>query len=176
MLTDHLAAAKAGDAAAMNEFLTECVPVAMIRACRILGRDSHLVDDAVQEALIKVWRNLDTFHDGNLTGWVIRITTNVCYGMLRYQRRRPSECIDELAETLLDDYDPLDSLLRNEQAMAVRRAVATLKDYHRGPVELVCLQEMDYSTAATMLGLPLGTVKAQVHRGRVALSKMLTEN
>ncbi len=160
LLTDHLAAAKSGDAAAMNEFLTACVPVAMIRACRILGRDSHLVDDAVQEALIKVWRNLDTFHDGNLTGWVVRIATNVCYDMLRYQRRHPADCIDDLDETMVDDYDPLDNLLRNEQAIAVRQAVDALKDCYRAPVELVCLREMEYVDAANLLGMPMGTLKS----------------
>jgi len=174
--TDHLPAAKAGDAAAMNEFLTACVPVATIRVWRILRRDSHMVDDAVQESLIKVWRNLHTFHGGNLTGWVIRIATNVCYDMLRYQQRHPSDCIDDFDETLMDDYDPLDSLLRAEQAIAVRQAVGMLKDYHKVPVELVCLQEMEYIDAANLLGIPVGTLKSKVFRGKAALGKMLSEN
>lgn len=173
MLTDHIPA-QSGDAA-MDAFLTACVPVAATRARYILGRDSHMVDDAVQETLIKIWRNLHRYADGNLTGWIVRITTNVCYDILRYQRRHPTDCIDDLAESLVDDYNPLDSLLRNEQQEGVRRAVTRLKECYRVPVELVYLYEMEYVDAAARLGLPMGTLKSRVHRGKTALGEMLVK-
>lgn len=134
-----------------------------------------MADDAVQESLIKVWRNLHQFHGGNMTGWLVRITTNTCYDMLRHYRRQPAMIdIDAIGDMVGDD-DPADAVIRDEQSVRVCNAVAALSDHHRLAVEMVCLHEMAYADVAATMGVPVGTVKSKVSRGRAALKVLVGE-
>lgn len=174
MLTDALiVAARSGDRHAVNAFLTECLPTIQRTVWRVLGQHSA-ADDAIQESLLKVWQRLHQYADGNLTGWLVRIATNTCYDILRHQRRQPVMVDYDNVGDLVGDSDPLEWAMRDEQAARVRMAVDALGEHHKNPVVMVCLQGLEYTEAATALGVRLGTIKSSVFRGKMALREMLT--
>lgn len=173
MLTDHLAAARSGDPGAVNAFLAECVPLVRRTAVRILGASNDMLDDAVQESLIKIWRNLHMYQDGYLDAWLKRVTTNICIDMLRHYRLQPSMVDHDDMDMLTGDPDPAEIALHAEQMERVRKAVALLSTKHRQAVEMVCLREMEYTEVAVVMAVPVGTVKSNVYRGREMLRKRL---
>lgn len=169
---DLITAAQSGNQAAVEALLATAKPIIECRVTHIMGNDSDAAD-AVQESLIKVWRKLDTYHEGNFAGWLVRIATNTCYDLLRSRRRHPVLCWEHL--DIADDGDMLAVALQAERAQRVRCALSTLDDNYTAALRLVDLEGYEYSEAANALRVPLGTLKSRVHRGRQALATMLRE-
>jgi RNA polymerase sigma-70 factor, ECF subfamily len=135
----------------------------------------------VQDALIKVYKAIPNFEDGNFRAWLLRIVTNTCYDHLRRQKRRPAISLDALLEesyTEMPDtrssHDPERMVLRHEQREFLRGVINELSPWHKEVVVLVDVMGYDYSEAAAMLGLPLGTVKSRLSRARANLRDRLT--
>jgi RNA polymerase sigma-70 factor (ECF subfamily) len=68
---------------------------------------------------------------------------------------------------------PFDSMSRAEAVQAVRAAIGTLPPLYREVVTLCELEELDYATAAAVIGCPMGTVRSRLHRARALLSAKL---
>ncbi len=173
--------ARIGDEAAFRQ-LVNTYRSAAERVARHILRTEEAAADAVQDALIKVHRAMPTFEDGNFRAWLLRIVTNTCYDYLRKQRRRPTVSLDALLENANADFlpgraesDPEQILLRKEQRKALLAAIDGLSPWHREVVLLVDVYGYDYSEAATLLGLPLGTVKSRLSRARAALRDRLVK-
>ncbi len=141
-------------------------------------RTEEAAADAVQDALIKVHRALPRFQDGNFRSWLLRIVTNTCYDYLRSQRRRASLSLDELTEeTGAEFHLPSASEQENPETLVTQRegmqvlmhAIEELPEWHRHVVLLVDVHGYDYSEAAEILDLPLGTVKSRLSRARSSL-------
>jgi RNA polymerase sigma-70 factor (ECF subfamily) len=167
-----IAAAQAGDEPAIEALLAAALPIIEGRVCHIMGHDSDAAD-AIQDSLIKVWKKLDTYSDGNFTGWLLRIATNTCYDLLRSRRRHPVSCWEHME--IVDDGDLFVVAQRCEYLQRLRWAMETLDDNYAKALQLVDLDGREYTEAASVLGVPLGTVKSRVHRGRQALATMLRE-
>ncbi|MBX3001100.1 MAG: sigma-70 family RNA polymerase sigma factor [Caldilineaceae bacterium] len=138
--------------------------------------------DAVQDAWIKVHQAISRFEDGNFRAWLLRIVTNTCYDHLRRQKRRPSVSLDEMLEAsnieFADDEqqtDPEQAVLHREQRDLLMNAIEDLSPWHRQVVILVDVQGYDYSEAADLLDVPLGTVKSRLSRARAVLRDRLVE-
>jgi RNA polymerase sigma-70 factor (ECF subfamily) len=168
-----ITAAQRGDADATEALLVAARPVVACRVYHVLGRGDPDADDTIQTVLVKVWRRLDTFTGGNFVGWLNRVATNACYDLLRSRRRAATVSWEGLE--LLDDADPLDHALIVERRENVRRAVALLGGHYAPALMAVDLGGLEYTEAATLLGVKMGTLKSRVHRGRQALATMLEE-
>ncbi len=150
------------------------------RLCRrITGSDADGAD-AAQEALLAIVRGLPRF-DGRaqFSTWAYRVTTNVCLDELRRRRRRPVVGLGDRDEH--DDIaDPSDDApLLDEQVgdrLDLDAALAQLPTDFRAAVVLRDLCQLDYAEISDVLGIPPGTVRSRISRGRVALASLLTGN
>jgi RNA polymerase sigma-70 factor (ECF subfamily) len=137
-------------------------------AYRMLG-NSEDARDATQDAFLSCFRHLSTFRGDSAFGtWLHRIAVNACYDALR--RRR---------ETLSLDDRPTEPAQRDHadqtaSAIDIQRALLAVPPDFRVVVVMHEIQDMPIEDVAAILGLPAGTVKSRLHRGRVALGRALS--
>jgi len=167
-------AAQAGDRAALDQLLRRHYD-RIHAVCRRIAGTTRDADDACQEALIKIARGLPRFDGKSAFGtWAYRIATNAALDELRKRRRRP------LLRAVDDDstHEPADpGAARRVDAvadrMAIDEALAALPDDFRIAVTLRDVTDLDYAEIATILDVPVGTVKSRIARGRAILAKRL---
>lgn len=136
-------------------------------AYRMLGgREDAL--DASQDVFLICLRKLKGFRGHSaFTTWLHRVTVNVCLDALR--RRRPEQPSgEELPEVPVGD--PSDSAA---EAVDVQRALLQVPTEFRTVLVLHDIHGQPYEAIAESLGVPVGTVKSRLHRGRVALGRAL---
>lgn len=152
-------------------------------ARRLLGDEA---EDAVQDALLKAYRSFDRLeHAAAAPAWLTSILVNVCRDRGRARARAPEEVsIETVGEFSLyrkiADEDPFpysDSLhldfLGQFGPEDVRAVLARLPDLYRIPLVLVYVDGFATKEVAAMLGAPLGTVLARLHRGRKLFEKQM---
>ena len=167
--------ARQGDHDAFAE-LARAAVVRLDRAARLILRDPELARDAVQEGLIRAWRDLPALRDvDRFDAWLHRLTVNACIDQTRRRRRRPIEV--ELAPIHAPAVaDVSGAVAERDQVDAVLRR---LDERGRAIVVLHYYLGMPLSEIAATLGLPIGTVKSRLHRAledmRLAMTVDSTE-
>jgi RNA polymerase sigma-70 factor (ECF subfamily) len=160
--------ASLGERAALEALLARHLDQIHAVCRRVLGHPEDALD-ATQEALIAIARGIDRF-DGRsrFTTWMYRVATNAALDEARRRRRRPiaSEHIPEISTTA-DETGAVDARLD------VDGALATLPADFRAAVALRDLAGLDYSEIASVLDIPIGTVRSRIARGRAALADRL---
>lgn len=146
--------------------------------CRRITCHPEDAADATQEALIALCRGIAQF-DGRSTfaTWLYRVTTNAAFGEIRRRGRRPEPMPDTAvwgAEgtswgTLVDQSPAAGVDVRIDIDAALER----IPPDYRAAVILRDLCDLDYPTIGAVLGLPQGTVRSRIHRGRQALTVSL---
>ena len=140
--------------------------------CLRMLRDRDAALDAMQDTFVTLFRKADRFKaEAAFTTWLYRVTMNVCYDHLRRSQRRRTEPMPER-------FDPADAAAEDGFAAAdVRPDIeAALQDdgaEFRAAVVLVDLQGLSLEMASDALGVPVGTVKSRVFRGRRQLAQRL---
>ena len=169
-----MADAQRGDRAALEALLRRHHDRVAALCTRLCGPSD--APDATQEALLAVVRGLRRF-DGHaaFTTWLYRVTTNACLDELRRRRRRPLPG--------LEDDRPIDGPLAGPDPAAavaarvdVDAALARLAPEFRAAVVLRDLCGLDYAEIAEVLGIPPGTVRSRIARGRGQLADLLAGN
>ncbi|MFZ4518448.1 MAG: RNA polymerase sigma factor [Microthrixaceae bacterium] len=168
--------ARNGDAAALDELLARHLD--RLRAvCRRVCRDPHEAEDALQDALVAITRGLAGFRGGSsFTTWASRIATNRCLDELRRHRRRPEPVEPDgprLVRPTAEGAGPDASAVRAEDRRLVIEALAQLPPEQRDVVVLRDVLDLDYAGIAEELGLPIGTVRSRLARGRARLATVL---
>lgn len=142
-------------------------------------------EDLVQEACLLAWRGFASFQPGtNFRAWFLRILTNAHFSRYRKVRRAPDgvdlddvnqhHLLMKAAETgLLTREDPVGDLMDALTMDRVMDAIQALPEEFAGVTALFFLEEMTYPEIAGLLGIPVGTVRSRLHRGRKMLQKML---
>ena len=154
-----------------HDAFAELVGAAITRldaSARLILRDRELARDAVQEALIRAWRDLPGLRDSDrFDAWLHRLTVHACLDLVRRRRRRPVEV--ELSPLDLDRrVDQLSDLaLRDE----LDRAMARLEPEQRAVIVLRFYVGLPLPEAASSLGIPLGTAKSRLHRAIASLRR-----
>ncbi|MCB0954535.1 MAG: sigma-70 family RNA polymerase sigma factor [Ilumatobacteraceae bacterium] len=176
-------AAQAGDRDAMDQLLRRHFDRIHAVCRRITGNEADAAD-AAQEALIAVVRGLQRF-DGRsaFSTWVYRVATNASLDELRRRRRRPIASVDRDHHDPHDDHAPRRTEAADPAAerpidmvaerMATDAALAGLAEEFRVPVVLRDVADLDYAEIAEVLGVPIGTVKSRIARGRGMLAGAL---
>jgi RNA polymerase sigma-70 factor (ECF subfamily) len=151
---------------------------------RILGTDED-ARDAVQDALLSAFRNLERFEGGSLLStWLHRIAVNAALMKLRTRKRKPEESIEPLLpvyqenghaqETFGGWHEPVDvTMTRAENRSLVRACIEQLPESYRTILLLRDIEEMDTDEAARALGISANAVKIRLHRARQALRSLL---
>jgi RNA polymerase sigma-70 factor (ECF subfamily) len=141
--------------------------------------------DAVQDAFLSAFRNLDHFEGhARLATWLHRIVLNAALMKLRRRQRKPEQSIDHLLPSFRDDghhVEPVtewrDSsaqlLQRQETRSLVREAISRLPENYRTALVLRDIEGLDTREAAEMLGITEPVLKTRLHRARLALRGML---
>ena len=173
-------AARAGDRFALDQLLRRHYDRVHAITRRIAGgtRDA---DDACQEALIKIVRNLPTFDGRSSFGtWAYRIATNAALDELRKRKRRPALHLvdggdDEHVGSAVDPVDELASKRVEAVAdrLAIDEALDGLDEDFRAAVVMRDVGDLDYAEIAEVLDIPVGTVKSRIARGRRQLADAL---
>jgi RNA polymerase sigma-70 factor (ECF subfamily) len=137
--------------------------------------DAGAVEDLAQETFLRVFRALSYF-DGRakLSTWICTIAHRVAIDHLRKSGRWREEGTELLASLPASGtLNPEDALSRQESEQVVRDALAQLPDKYRLPVLYAAIDGLDYPTIAAMLGVPVGTVKTLVFRGKRMLKDQI---
>src|SRR5215213_10531337 len=140
-------------------------------AYRLTG-DHDDAQDLVQEVLLRVRRGLTTYQAGSLEGWLSRITTNAFLDEVRRRKRRPLHVVPELPEPRAATGGATDvesELARLRLPDDVQAALAALPPDFRTAVVLADVVGYGYAEIAGVLGIPIGTVRSRIHRGRALL-------
>jgi RNA polymerase sigma-70 factor (ECF subfamily) len=146
-----------------------------------LTRDAADADDVVQEAYLRAYRSWHTFQPGSdARRWLFTITRNV-FLRARERDRRQVELEDGDAEALTTFAahgqmvrDGTDQILsRIDLGPALTRALDDLDEPFKSAVVLVDLEDQSYEAAAEVLGVPIGTVRSRLFRGRRLLQDKL---
>jgi RNA polymerase sigma-70 factor (ECF subfamily) len=129
-------------------------------AARLILRDRELARDAVQEALIRAWRDLPGLRDPDrFDAWLHRLTVNSCLDLIRHRRRRPVEV--ELSP--IDGSPAPDVLGRLADREFLDRALLRLDPMYRAVVALHYILDMPMPDVASALGIPVGTAKSRLN-------------
>jgi RNA polymerase sigma-70 factor (ECF subfamily) len=135
-------------------------------AARLILRDVELARDAVQEALIRAWRDLPGLRDPDrFDAWLYRLTTNACLDLARRRRRRPIEV--EL--TTIHSPAMADASASLADRELIHEALGRLDPGHRAVVALYYLLGMPLTEVAATLRIPVGTAKSRLHYALAAL-------
>lgn len=137
---------------------------ALVRALLMrMCRNHALADDLAQDAFIRAYNRIDSFKgDGSFKAWLCRIAYTE---FLMHARKRKS--MARTTDALAREPEEVDEAPRTAgQSLDLDRALATLKDDERICVVLCFANGLTHSEAAEVTGLPLGTVKSHVNRGR----------
>lgn len=135
-----------------------------------LLRNRDAAEDVTQDVFIKIWRALPHF-DGraSLSTWIYAITRNASLSALR-ARRPQSSLSDPEAMDAADAVDPAPSADAMAERAALQRLVDQLPPKQRQVVMLFYMEQQSHEEVATMLAMPVGTVKTLLHRARATLS------
>lgn len=159
-----VSAARNGDRRAYERVALELSDDLFAIAAGIL-RDREAAADALQVALVRIWRDLPSLRDlDRFDAWARRVLVNRCYQVIRGERRRPIAIpVDEEpaaggdVEHQLADRDELE------------RAFRRLSPEHRAVVVLHYYRDLPLDGVAAALNVSLGTVKSRLHHARRAL-------
>lgn len=167
----------------MEEVLSRCLPSFHKRAYRYVGNAAD-AEDVVQDALIAAFRHLDQFRgQAQMSTWLTTIVTNCARMQLRRRPRQTQLSLDEqfadeekysLSERLADcGPSPEDECGRSELRGHMLGFVAQLSPPLRKAFQLRELDGLSTSETAHILGVPDGTVKAQLARARAKLRRLM---
>ncbi len=166
-----------GDAAAFGALVERHQRRVYNLALRMTGREED-ARDATQDAFLAALRKLHGFRgEAAFTTWLHRVTVNACYDLLRKRSRTPLplERSDGEDRPPVPEPAAADHAERVDLALDVRRALLRVPEEFRAVLVLCDVQDLSYEQAAAALGVPVGTVKSRLHRGRVALGRLLVE-
>jgi RNA polymerase sigma-70 factor, ECF subfamily len=140
-------------------------------------RDRAMAEDTTQDVFMRIWRALPGFAgQSQLSTWIYAIAKNGSLSELR--KRRPTVSLDQNDDD--DSYNPAVAALAAPEAddsatVSVGQLLEQLPERYRQAVVLFYMEDKSYEQTAASLGLPLGTVKALLHRARKRLIELTKE-
>jgi RNA polymerase sigma-70 factor (ECF subfamily) len=162
--------AQRGDHEAFDALATAAYHRLYAIARRIL-RDGYAAEDAVQDAMVKAWRDLRGLRDPSaFDAWLHRLLVNACRDQVRRTRRRPIE----LPPMLIEPPEPRDDLARLADRDELERAFLDLSIEHRAVLVLTHYVGLPAPEVARILRIPPGTVASRLHYGARAMRASLT--
>ena len=139
-----------------------------------MARQSHLVDEIVNDTMLVVWRRAETFNlRSKVSTWIIGIALR--RGLKALRRRDDAIGPDPEEVAIPVEYGPEGQLLRKELRSQLVRALRSLSAEQRVVIELSFYQGYSYREIANLVDCPVGTVKTRMFHARRRLKALLTE-
>jgi len=138
-------------------------------------------EDVTQEVLLRLFRNRRTVEPERMGAWLLRVTRNACYDLLRQRRtrnRHTAEIDEEVALELPDEDTPSPEKQAGAAVFrhSLQEALRELPEPYRSVLILREIQGLKYHEIAETLEMPLNTVRVNLHRGRRKLRERLHED
>lgn len=168
-----------GDVAAWEELLTAHQRKVYNLCYRFTGNVAD-AEDLTQEIFIKVYQTLRSFDpaQSQFATWLNRVARNHLidhYRRTRHDRANPSLDDEDgpIEPRAAATSDPAAGVVERERRELLQEALNKLSPDMREVLILRDLQEMDYAEIVSILGIPEGTVKSRINRGRLELGRVL---
>lgn len=150
---------------------------------RYLTRDPVLSEDAVQDAMLRAFRNFEQFRGASPRAWLFAIVRNCCRTAQSRASGRVALVVNEgsLGDDLAAQLDaqpdlgpsPEEEVLRKADVALVRAAIEAMPEPFREAIVLRELEDLSYAEVSEVTGVPIGTVMSRLARGRAMLAKEL---
>jgi RNA polymerase sigma-70 factor (ECF subfamily) len=161
--------AQHGDQAAFEDLAAASLPRLWTIARRVTD-DHDLAEDAVQDCLVRAWRDLRALRDPDrFEAWLYRLLVHACRDRLRMARRRQVTVLDSIPDPV-DHSDPIGAVDARDQ---LQRGFDRLSVDHRAALVLHHLVGLRAREIAGILGVPEGTVVSRLHYATRALRSAL---
>jgi RNA polymerase sigma-70 factor, ECF subfamily len=136
-------------------------------------RDSHLAEDAVQEAAYKAWRSWGRFtaDGGSTRAWFLKIVLNQCRSMMRtpwWRLGRGGQGAAELPTAV-------DAVTSSIHRLDLERAIRRLRPEHREVLFLFFVLDLPQEEIASVIDVRVGTVKSRLHRALERLRSLIAQ-
>ena len=142
-------------------------------AYRLSGNRAD-AQDLVQEVLLRVRRGLESYTPQSFDGWLWRITRNAFLDEVRRRRRRPVAPLPEDDRGVGEPSPPPDEVLASIRlGEDVQAALLELPYEFREAVVMCDVVGLSYEEISEAAGIPIGTVRSRIHRGRKLLKERL---
>ena len=167
----------AGDQAAWEQIVRQNWRKVFNVAYKFVGKHDE-AEDLTQDIFLKIFKALKTFdRRANFQTWIISISRNLCidhYRSVRKERQTIARDVDSNdLQPASGERGPYAQAEHQDLRAQLRQALETLPVTLRTAVVLRDLQELSYQEIADRLGLPEGTVKSRINRGRIELAHQL---
>jgi RNA polymerase sigma-70 factor (ECF subfamily) len=163
-LTERVRRARAGDRVAFDLVAAEVVD-GLYRIARLVLRDADIAEDAVQEALVRCWRDLPALRDpARFEAWLRRLLMRAITDEFRRGRRARAAITLLRLEPAIPD--AADDIVVREQ---LDRGFGRLTVDHRAVIVLRLYLGLSLEETALTLGIPAGTAKSRLHYATEAM-------
>ena len=149
-------------------------------------RDREQAEDLAQETFVRVFNNIGRYDPAyKFSSWIFKIATNLTIDWMRKKEpvtvsidgSRYAVTADEIEASTITvesrDENPEELLLARELGSEIEEAIGKLRPEYRQAILLRHIEDRAYEEIATIMALPLGTVKTYIHRGRKELQELL---
>ena len=170
------------DAGAFNEIVHRYKDKAVNFLFRYTG-DRDEAEDLAQDTFVKVFRSKHLYKEiAKFSTWFYTIALNTAKTSLKKKSRMSTMSISDFDPENEKDFDIKDTgIMPDESANAaienyyIQQAINSLDEDFKKIIILRDIEDLDYDEIAEITGLPMGTVKSRINRGREKLKKILTE-
>jgi RNA polymerase sigma-70 factor, ECF subfamily len=174
--------AAAGDEAAFADIVARTERIVFALARRMCN-DGHLARDVSQDVFLQLYRRLSRYDPTRpFMPWFMTLATHCCINSLKLKRNRRRKVLSELSRSAEDaapelavsrEPAPLEQIQSSERGQRLRALVAALPENYSSIVALRYLRQHSVAEIATMLDMPVGTVKVRLFRARDILRRRL---
>ena len=141
-------------------------------AYRLTGDDEE-ARDLAQDVLVRLHKGLAKYREGNFEGWLYRTTVNAFRDRLRKRKRLREDLLPPEPPQMRTSRIVEEAVAAGELHDVVQEALVKLPPEYREAVVLRDLEGRSYDEIAEIVGIPAGTVRSRIHRGREALRQLL---
>ncbi|MFQ5512001.1 MAG: sigma-70 family RNA polymerase sigma factor [Candidatus Krumholzibacteriia bacterium] len=173
--------ARKGDEAAFRALLAK-YERAVFNICLRMARNPEQAEDLAQESFMKVFSMLERYNPAYaFSSWLFKITSNLCIDSIR-KRKLDTLPLDQPIHSAAGEFarqyespeeNPERKMMNRERMARVQEAIESLPPHYRIMILLRHQQDLSYEEIAETLEVPLGTVKARIHRAREMLKSRL---
>jgi RNA polymerase sigma-70 factor, ECF subfamily len=148
----------------------------LVAIARRIVRRQDLAEEVVQDAFVAVWQRASQFQPerGSASGWLTTIVRNRALNLLRDGSRidyHDGETLAAIGDRAADALNAFDALSERD---ALKTCLAQLDEFKRRAILLCYVTGLNHGEVAATLNAPLGTVKAWIRRGTIALQECLS--
>lgn len=148
----------------------------MFGTAYLMTKDRGLAEDALQDALLQMWKHLPSLRQGvSLKAWAIRIVVNEVNRQWR-KKRVPTVPLEYAPDIADDCEDAAAAMIRSEDHQNLRRALEHLPREIKETVILRYFSDLTVPEVAKIMGKPEGTIKSRLSRALTRLNEILSKD